>query len=58
MLNLNPAQVTQVNVSGNTLIHALVTKPIYTTKLDTFSYGKLMTHMLLGKCYPDSSLSC
>ena len=52
ILNLNPARMAQMTTCPGTPSYmppeALVTKPIYTTKVDIFSYGNLMTHVFSG----------
>ena len=52
ILNLNPARMAQMTTCPGTPSYmppeALVTKPIYTTKVDVFSYGNLMTHVFSG----------
>jgi len=53
ILNLNPARMAQMTTCPGTPSYmppeALVTKPIYTTKVDIFSYGNLMTHVFSGE---------
>jgi len=53
ILNLNPARMAQMTTCPGTPSYmppeALVTKPIYTTKVDVFSYGNLMTHVFSGE---------
>ena len=52
ILNLNPARMVQMTTCPGTPSYmppeALVTKPIYTTKVDVFSYGNLLTHVFSG----------
>ena len=53
ILNLNPARMTQLTKCPGTPSYmppeALVERPIYSTKMDMFSYGNLMTHVFSGR---------
>ena len=53
ILNLSPARMTQLTKCPGTLSYmppeALVERPIYSTKIDVFSYGNLMTHVFCGR---------
>ncbi len=55
ILNLTPAQITQrisTKAPGTPCYmppEALVSKPSYTSKIDNYSYGVLMIHILCGK---------
>ena len=52
ILNLNPARMAQMTTCPGMPSYmppeALVTNPIYTTKVDIFFYGNLMTHVFSG----------
>ena len=53
ILNLNPAHMTRMTKCPGTPSYmppeALVEKPIYSTKMDIFAYGNLMTHVFSGR---------
>jgi len=53
ILSLNPARMAQMTTCPGTPSYmppeAQVTKPIYNTKVDVFSYGNLMTHVFSGE---------
>ena len=53
ILNLNPARMTRMTKCPGTPSYmppeALVERPIYSTKMDIFSYGNLMTHVFSGR---------
>ena len=53
MLNLTPAQITHMTQAPGTQAYmppeALVATPRYSTKMDIFSYGVLIVHMLCGR---------
>ena len=53
ILNLNPAHMTRMTKCPGTPSYmppeALVERPIYSTKMDMFSYGNLMTHVFSGR---------
>ena len=53
ILNLSPARMTQLTTCPGTPSYmppeALVARPIYSTKMDIFAYGNLMTHVFCGR---------
>ena len=53
ILNLTPAQVTQITQAPGTPCYmppeALMAKPKYTSKIDSYSYGVLVLHTLCGE---------
>ena len=53
ILNLTPARMTQLTKCPGTPSYmppeALVARPIYSTKIDIFAYGNLMTHVFSGR---------
>ena len=53
ILNLNPTRMTQMTACPGTPSYmppeALVEMPIYSTKMDVFAYGNLMTHVFCGR---------
>ena len=53
ILNLSPARMTQMTTCPGTPSYmppeALVARPIYSTKMDIFAYGNLMTHVFCGR---------
>ena len=53
ILNLSPARMTQMTTCPGTPSYmppeALVAWPIYSTKMDIFAYGNLMTHVFCGR---------
>ena len=53
ILNLSPARMTQMTMCPGTPSYmppeALVAQPIYSTKMDIFAYGNLMTHVFCGR---------
>ena len=52
ILNLNPARMTMTKCPGTPSYmppEALVERPIYSTKMDIFAYGNLMTHVFSGR---------
>ena len=53
ILNLSPARMTQMTTCPGTPSYmppeALVARPIYSTKMDVFAFGNLMTHVFCGR---------
>ena len=53
ILNLNPTRMTRLTKCPGTPSYmppeALVERPIYSTKMDIFAYGNLMTHVFSGR---------
>ena len=53
ILNLSPVRMTQMTMCPGTPSYmppeALVARPIYSTKMDIFAYGNLMTHVFCGR---------